>query len=76
MKLAGGASTLFEDMDQEEFLRQIAAFEDADRSKLNKAYKFLLTAARTHPYAIMRAKELSLWHEDGYANLAGEPLET
>jgi len=62
MKLAGGASTLFEEMDRDEFLRQIDVYEDADRSQLNKAYKILLTSSRSHPYAIMRAHELREWH--------------
>ncbi len=66
MKLAGGASTLFDEMDRDEFLRQIDDYEDADRSSLNKAYKFLLTSERSHPYAILRAKELSIWHDEGY----------
>lgn len=71
MKLAGGASSLYEQMDEQEFMRQIESFEDADRSQLNKAYKILLTAGRTHPFAIMRAKELTLWHAEGYPALAG-----
>lgn len=66
MKLAGGASKLYDEMDKEAFLDQIRAYEDADRSNLNKAYKVLLTLFRSHPFAIMRAKELDLWHADGY----------
>ena len=69
MKLAGGASTLFDEMDRDEFLRQIDDYEDADRSSLNKAYKFSLTSERSHPYAILRAKELSIWHDEGYQEL-------
>ncbi len=71
MKLAGGASTLFKEMDKDEFLKQIHEYEDADRSNLNKAYKILLTAERSHPYAILRAKELDLWHDEGYQELLG-----
>lgn len=71
MKLAGGASRLFGEMDQTEFMRQIRAYEDADRSALNKAYKVLLTAYRTHPFPILRAKELDAWHGTGYRELAG-----
>lgn len=66
MKLAGGTTRLAAEMDRGEFLRQIRAYEDVDRSTLNKAYKILLTASRTHPFAIQRAKELELWHEAGY----------
>ena len=49
MKMAGGASRLYAEMDQTEFVRQIRAYEDADRSGLNRAYKLLLTAFRTPP---------------------------
>ena len=52
---------LYDEMDRDEFLAQIDAYEDADRSQLNKAYKILLTAGRSHPYAIMRAHELRGW---------------
>ncbi len=72
MKLAGGASRLYPEMDKEEFLRQIRAYEDADRSNLNKAYKVLLTVFRTHPFAILRAKELDAWHDTGYASILEE----
>ena len=69
MKLAGGSSELVGDMDRDEFMRQIREYEDADRSTLNKAYKILLTASRTHPYAILRAKELDAYHTAGYPDL-------
>ena len=69
MKLAGGASSLYEEMDRDEFLRQIREYEDADRSELNKAYKIFLTATRTHPYAIERAKEIDAWAQSGYRDL-------
>ena len=71
MKLAGGASRLYAEMDQTEFLRQIRSYEDADRSGLNRAYKLLLTAFRSHPFPILRAKELDQWHGTGYRDLAG-----
>ncbi len=69
MKLAGGTTRLAHEMDRAEFLRQIRAYEEVDRSNLNKAYKILLTASRTHPFAIQRAKELDVWHSTQY-----EPL--
>jgi Zn-dependent protease with chaperone function len=69
MKLAGGTTRLAAEMDRAEFLRQIRAYEDVDRSTLNKAYKILLTASRTHPFAIQRAKELELWHAAGYDDI-------
>ena len=58
-------------MNQAEFVRQIREFEDADRSGLNRAYKQIITAFRTHPFPILRAKELDTWHGSGYRDLAG-----
>jgi Zn-dependent protease with chaperone function len=71
MKLAGGASRLYAEMDPAEFLQQIRAYEDADELLLNKAYKGLLTMSRTHPWPILRAQELDAWHRDGYRRLLG-----
>ena len=71
MKLAGGASRLYAEMDPAEFLQQIRAYEDADELLLNKAYKGLLTMSRTHPWPILRAQELDAWHRDGYRRLMG-----
>lgn len=71
MKMAGGASRLYTEMDQEEFLQQIRSYEDADELLLNKAYKGLLTMYRTHPFPILRAQELDAWHRDGYRRLMG-----
>jgi Zn-dependent protease with chaperone function len=65
MKLAGGANKLFHEMDEGEFLRQIRAYEEADESNLNKIYKFFITAFRTHPFPIMRAKHLDEWITSG-----------
>ena len=65
MKLAGGANKLFHEMDQDEFMRQIRAYEEADESSLNKIYKFFITAFRTHPFPIMRAKHLDEWITSG-----------
>src|SRR5207247_8220471 len=71
MKLAGGASRLYAEMDHSEFVRQIREYEAADESHLNWAYKQLITAYRTHPFPILRAKELDEWHSTGYRDLAG-----
>jgi Zn-dependent protease with chaperone function len=71
MKLAGGARQLYAEMDKDEFMRQIREYESADLSNLNKAYKLMITAYRTHPFPILRAKELDLWHSSGYRKIAG-----
>jgi Zn-dependent protease with chaperone function len=69
MKLAGGTTRLAAEMDRDEFLRQVRAYEDVDRSNLDRAYKLLLTLERTHPFAMQRAKELELWFEGGYQEI-------
>jgi Zn-dependent protease with chaperone function len=69
MKLAGGTTRLTADMDRDEFLRQVAAYEEVDRSTLDKAYKVLLTLYRTHPFAMHRAKALGTWYTEGYEDL-------
>jgi Zn-dependent protease with chaperone function len=65
MKLAGGAESLIGDMDEQEFLRQIRAYEDRDVSNLDRVYKLLITITRTHPFPIMRAKHLDAWITSG-----------
>lgn len=65
MKLAGATPSLAAEMDEAEFMRQVRAYEDADESTLNKAYKIMLTVFRPHPYPIMRAKHLDEWIRDG-----------
>ena len=71
MKLAGGASRLYAEMDQGEFMRQIREYENADASALDRTYKALITAWRTHPFPILRAKELDAWYGGGYRDIAG-----
>jgi Zn-dependent protease with chaperone function len=76
MKLAGGANKLFHEMDQDEFVRQIRSYEEADESTLNKVYKVLITAFRTHPFPIMRAKHLDEWITSGeYSQISGVPAD-
>ena len=75
MKLAGGSLALYDEMDQAEFMRQIRAYEDADESTLNKAYKLAITVFRPHPFPIMRAKHLDAWIGSGeFSKLTGIDL--
>ncbi|RMG94855.1 MAG: M48 family peptidase [Deltaproteobacteria bacterium] len=72
MKLAGGSRPLVEEMDEDAFRDQIRLYEDEAPTGLDKVYKFLLTAFRTHPFPILRAKHLDAWIESGgYAALIG-----
>jgi Zn-dependent protease with chaperone function len=75
MKLAGGSRHMYAEMDRSEFMRQIRAYEEADESTLNKAYKFMITAFRQAPFPVMRAKHLDAWISDGgYHELTGIDL--
>jgi Zn-dependent protease with chaperone function len=71
MKLAGGAYRLYGEMDQGEFMRQIRTYQDADVSALDRTYKAIITAWRTHPFPILRARELDAWHGTAYRDIAG-----
>lgn len=79
MKLAGGAESLHDAMEPQEFLRQIRAYEDRDVSTLDRAYKLLITIFRTHPFPIMRAKHLDAWITGGgyqkTSGLAAQPFD-
>ncbi len=74
MKLAGGTEKLVGEMSQSEFMRQIRAYEEADESTLNKAYKVMLTAFRPHPFPILRAKHLDAWIREEASGIAGLDL--
>jgi len=74
MKLAGGTTRMAAEMDRDEFLRQVRAYEDVDRSNLDRAYKILLTLGRTHPFAMARAHELDVWWSDGYSAVIDRPM--
>ena len=64
--------SLIAEMNEQEFLRQIRAYEDRDVSNLDRVYKLLITITRTHPFPIMRAKHLDLWiSEGGYEQVSG-----
>lgn len=76
MKLAGGGGTKSHQIDRADFLEQIRAYEDADESKLDQTYKFLLTMFRSHPFPIMRAKHIDDWIQSGgFSGLSGVDAE-
>ncbi|HNS09905.1 MAG TPA: M48 family metallopeptidase [Candidatus Ozemobacteraceae bacterium] len=73
MKMAAASPKLYSEMDEGEFLRQIRAYEDAsDESFINKTYTAFITSTMSHPFLIMRAKQLDSWIENGeFSNLTG-----
>lgn len=76
MKLAGGGHQVGTQLDRGDFLAQAKAYEDSDHSDLDRAYKLYITAFRTHPYPIMRAKHLIEWVQSGqYTEITGLEVE-
>ena len=72
MKLAGGSPVLHDQLDRADFLEQVRAYDEAESSKLDATYKLFLTAFRSHPFPIMRAKHLDEWIVAGdFAKIAG-----
>lgn len=77
MKLAGGAKRLYEQMDREEFLRQVDLYEERSEHIVDLLSKVMLTIYRTHPFAIHRAKELRLWAKsDEYRKIMRKGKQT
>lgn len=63
MKLASGSKKIYEELDNEEFLKQGAKYEDLDYDMLNKFYKFFFELWLSHPLPVYRAKEIKDWSE-------------
>lgn len=69
MKLAAASPKYYGDMNEAEFMRQIRAYEDStDESFINQAYTAWITAKMSHPFTIMRAKQIDKWIKDGSYN--------
>ncbi len=65
MKLAGGVRSMFDEMDLDEFVRQVDLYSEREEL-MDVLSKVLLNVDRTHPFPIFRAKELRVWME-GFA---------
>lgn len=66
MKMACSSPKFYSQMSEEDFTKQINTYEDAtDASFLNQAYITLVTAKMTHPFTILRAKQIANWIEKG-----------
>ncbi len=63
MKLTAGSKTVFEQIDEKEFLKQSETYEDLDYDTLNKIYKFLQELWLDHPIPVYRAREIKQWAE-------------
>ncbi|MEI2652887.1 MAG: M48 family metallopeptidase [Nocardioides sp.] len=69
MKFASGGD--LEQLDTTEFLAQAAEYADTEDLR-DSVLKALLTETRTHPFAVMRARELRTWVDGGaYTDILG-----
>ena len=71
MKLASGGD--LDSLDVTSFLEQAAEYAETEDLR-DSVLKVLLTESRTHPFAVVRARELRLWVDSGAytAILGGE----
>jgi len=64
MKMAAGSREMAAEMNLNSFMVQAREYEEADE-ELETFYKFLITAWRTHPMTVMRAKHMDEWIRTG-----------
>jgi Zn-dependent protease with chaperone function len=65
MKLAGLPPRYYTNIKTETFLKQADEFEGFDTNEMDKIVKFLSVMGETHPWNVMRAKELNKWIKQG-----------
>lgn len=65
MKIAGAPYKYYNRLNPEDFLKQADEFEDIDESKIDKFIKIFSGLYSTHPWAVIRAKELDKWLKMG-----------
>ena len=69
-KLSGYPPSHYDDIDTELFLEQAVEFENFDKNVFDKLIKLFSVLYKTHPWTVMRAKELKSWYDKGgYANV-------
>jgi len=64
-KLSGYPPSHYDEIDNELFLDQAVEFEDFDKNIFDKLLKLFSELYRSHPWTVMRAKELRKWYDDG-----------
>jgi Zn-dependent protease with chaperone function len=65
MKLAGLPTKYYNAINPEDFIAQARHFEAMEADKLNLLAKWLSTMGATHPWTVMRGKELLEWVDNG-----------
>lgn len=64
-KLGGYPVEFYESLDPNDFLQQAQDFADLDENLYNKVAKTVLLLESTHPWTVLRARELMLWVQSG-----------
>ena len=62
-KLTGGSPKIFEQMDREEYLKQAEEYDKPDTGQLDRFFKGIIEASRTHPIPVLRAREVLRYGE-------------
>lgn len=78
MKLTSPVERVWKEAKVEEILKQADEFEELSEDKLSKIYKFYMGVQQTHPWLILRTKEIKGWsNSDHYQGILkrGMPLE-
>ena len=65
MKLAGYSRTYANEINLQEFFAQAQAFDDVNETALGKVQQILLSFGQTHPWAVLRARELMKFKDGG-----------
>lgn len=77
MKLSGLPSKYYNSINTEDFVRQGKEFEAMDADKLTLLAKWLSVMGATHPWTVMRAKQLLEWVDSGgYEQVLRAPQAT
>ena len=66
MKLAGYSKKYANEINLEEFFAQAQAFDDVNDTALGKVQQVLLSFGQTHPWSVLRVRELMKFKNDGH----------
>jgi Zn-dependent protease with chaperone function len=61
MKLAGGSPTLASQLNLDAFLAQARAYDEISKDQIGELLKQAMTAQLTHPFPVLRAREIDRW---------------
>jgi dsDNA-specific endonuclease/ATPase MutS2 len=65
MKLSGYSRKYANEINLEEFFAQAQAFQDENETTLGKIQQVLLSFGRSHPWGVLRVRELMKFRDDG-----------